>query len=165
MRRIGIRTKLNKGLWTFLAKKKLGGYGKNLGVYHKCLFSTNTFVKNDCHFNGMEIKGNGHVSIGSHFHSGRNCVIITHIHNYEGTALPYDNIIINKDVIIGKNVWIGDNVIILGGANIEDGAIVQAGSVVVGKVPYCSIVGGHPAKPFKYRNINHYEELAEKQND
>lgn len=38
-------------------------------------------------------------------------------------------------------------------------------AVVVGKVPYCSIVGGHPAKPFKYRNINHYEELTEKQND
>lgn len=38
----------------------------------------------------------------------------------------------------------------------EEGAIIQAGSVVVGRIPKYSIAGGHPAKPFKTRDIEHY---------
>lgn len=165
MKKLGIRSKICTWLWTKLAKRKLGGCGNCLGVHHKSMFSRTTFLGNDCHFNGMEITGFGKVVIGDHFHSGKNCSIITHIHNYEGDELPYDKKMIHRDVIIGKNVWIGDSVIILGGAVIEDGVIVQAGSVVVGKIPFCAIAGGHPAKPFKYRNIEHYQELALKQKD
>jgi acetyltransferase-like isoleucine patch superfamily enzyme len=37
--------------------------------------------------------------------------------------------------------------------------IIQAGSVVVKDIPKYAIAGGHPAKVFKYRNIEHYEKL------
>lgn len=165
MKRVGIRTKFRTWFWTSLAKRHVRQYGLGLGVHYKSVFNNNTVLGDDCHFNGMEITGYGNVIIGSHFHSGKNCSIITHIHNYEGEKLPYDNKLIHKDVKIGKNVWIGDSVIILGGAVIEDGAIIQAGSVVTGHIPFCAIAGGHPAKPFKYRNIEHYKKLADKQLD
>ncbi len=165
MKKFGIRTWIRTILWTTRAKATVRAYGHGFSVYHKSTFTKNTIVNNDCHFNGMSISGYGNVTIGSHFHSGKNCSIITHIHNYEGEELPYDKKLIHKDVTIGKNVWIGESVIVLGGAIIEDGAIIQAGSVVVGRIPYCSIAGGHPAKVFKYRDIKHYEELVKKQAD
>jgi len=56
-------------------------------------------------------------------------------------------------------VWLGDRVLILPGVTISEGAVIQAGSVVVRDVPYCAIVGGAPAKVFKYRDIEHYEAL------
>lgn len=86
-------------------------------------------------------------------------MIITDIHNYEGEAIPYDETIISKDVIIEDNVWLGNRVIILPGVTIQEGAIVQAGSTVVKDVPSCAIVGGHPAKVFKYRDVQHYNQL------
>lgn len=56
-------------------------------------------------------------------------------------------------------MWIGNNVIILGGSHIGEGAVIQAGSTVVGKIPPGAIAGGHPARVFKFRNMEHYEEL------
>jgi acetyltransferase-like isoleucine patch superfamily enzyme len=50
-------------------------------------------------------------------------------------------------------------VIILPGVTIHEGAIIQAGSVVVKDIEKCAIAGGHPAKVFKYRDIEHYEKL------
>lgn len=84
------------------------------------------------------------------------------IHNYEGEKIPYDNQYIYKDVIIEDNVQLGDRVIILAGVKIGDGAIIQAGSLVVSDKPKCAMAGGHPAKVFKYRNIDHYERLKAK---
>ena len=87
-------------------------------------------------------------------------MIITSIHNYDnGTAIPYDDSIISKDVVIEDNVWLGNRVIILPGVHIEEGAIIQAGSVVVKDVPKYAIAGGHPAEVFKTRDIEHYEKL------
>lgn len=114
-------------------------------------------------FNGMAMSGNGKIVIGDYFHSGPGCQIITSFHNYEGEAIPYDNSFMDKDVNIGKCVWLGNNVIILGGVNIGEGAIVQAGSVVCKDIPAYAIAGGHPAVPFKYRNIEHYNKM-EKEN-
>lgn len=42
---------------------------------------------------------------------------------------------------------------------IGEGAIIQAGSVVCKDVPAYAIAGGHPAVPFKYRDIEHYKKL------
>ena len=87
-------------------------------------------------------------------------MIISSIHNYDfGDAIPYDDTIISKDVVIEENVWLGNRVIILPGVTIGEGAIIQAGSVVVKDIPKYAIAGGHPAKVFKYRDINHYEKL------
>lgn len=118
-----------------------------------------TFLGENVNFNGMAISGKGKVVIGDNFHSGPGCQIITSFHNYEGGAIPYDHTFLDKDVTIGDNVWLGNNVIILGGVRIGEGVIVQAGSVVCKDIPACAIAGGHPAVPFKYRDIAHYEKL------
>ena len=123
----------------------------------------NTFLGKNVNFNGMKIKGNGKVVIGNNFHSGQECLMITSYHKYDGgDAIPYDSKEdIDKDIIIEDNVWLGDRVIILGGVKIGEGAIIQAGSVVIKDIPKYAIAGGHPAKVFKYRDIEHYEKLKE----
>lgn len=126
------------------------------------IVSKNTCLGDNINFNGMRITGNGLVKIGNNFHSGEGCLIITANHNYEGNAIPYDNTNIVEEVIIEDNVWIGNRVIILPGVTLGEGCIIQAGSVVVSNIPKCAVAGGHPAKVFKYRDIEHYELLKQK---
>lgn len=134
--------------------------GENLHVNEPCRFNSNTYLGNNVNLNGMNVGGEGKIVIGNNFHSGSECQIITNIHNYDhGTCIPYDANDIQKNVIIEDNVWIGNRVIILGGAILREGCIIQAGSVVVGEIPYCAIAGGHPAKVFKMRDVEHYETL------
>lgn len=134
--------------------------GKQLRVNAKTVVNKNTYLGNNCNFNGMEINGNGKVYIGNNFHSGKEILLITSYHNYDfGKTIPYDDTYIDKDIIIEDNVWLGSKVIILGGVTIGEGSIVQAGSVVVMDVPKLGIVGGAPAKIFKTRNADHYEKL------
>ena len=121
-----------------------------------------TILGSNVNFNGMIIEGNGNINIGDNFHSGKDCKIISQIHNYEGCAIPYDNTYILKDIIIEDNVWLGDRVMILAGI-IGEGSIIQAGSVVTGNIPKYSIAGGHPAKVFKYRDTDHYEKLKKEE--
>ena len=117
---------------------------------------------NNVNFNGMRISGLGKVLIGDNFHSGTECMIITSYHNYDqGAKIPYDDTYISKDVVIEDNVWLGSRVIVLGGVTIGEGAIIQAGSVVIKDIPAFGIAGGHPAKVFKYRDIEHYNQLKE----
>lgn len=137
--------------------------GKKCRFHKFCKLTPNTEIGDDCHFNGIEIDGKGRVSIGNSFHSGKNCFIFTSDHNYDkGTELPYDNTYETADVIIEDNVWIGTGVIILKGTILREGCIIQAGSVVMGEVPIGAIAGGHPAKVFKYRDMDHYNELKNK---
>jgi len=120
----------------------------------------NTVLGKNVNFNGMRIKGNGKVYVGSNFHSGDGCLLITSIHNYDsGNAIPYDQTNLDKDIVIEDNVWLGDRVILLGGVTIGEGAIIQAGSVVVKNIPAYAVAGGHPARVFKYRDIEHYNRL------
>ena len=141
--------------YTHLAKLTLGGSG-DLKANRLTILTKKTKIGNNVHFNGMRVMGSGEVCFGNNFHSGRNCQIITDIHNYEGDKLPYDEKIISKNVIIGDNVWLGNNVIILGGVEIGEGAIVQAGSVVVKSIEKLAIAGGHPAVVFSKRDSEHY---------
>lgn len=125
--------------------------------------SDNTFLGRNPNFNGLIVNGIGKVVIGDNFHSGTGCLIITSIHNYDhGKKIPYDETHIEKPVIIGDNVWLGDKVTILGKVTIGDGAIVQAGAVVIKDVPSGAIVGGNPAQIFKYRDMDHYNNLKSK---
>ena len=141
-------------------KKVAKSVGDDLRVNGYSYVTPKTELKDNVNFNGMKIQGQGKVSIGNNFHSGIDCMIITDIHNYdEGEAIPYDNTIISKDISIKDNVWLGNKVIVLPGVTIEEGAIIQAGSVVVNNIPKYAIAGGHPAKVFKYRDIEHYEKL------
>ncbi|MCL2157215.1 MAG: acyltransferase [Methanobrevibacter sp.] len=141
-------------------KKIAAKCGNDLKVNYPSYVSENTFLGDNVNFNGMKIQGKGKVTIGNNFHSGIDCMIITDIHNYDnGEAIPYDETIISKDVVIEDNVWLANKVMILPGVKIKEGAIIQGGSVVVNDIEKYAIAGGHPAKVFKYRNIEHYERL------
>lgn len=134
--------------------------GSDLHVNGKCIVTPNTYLGNNVNFNGMIIVGGGKVVIGNNFHSGEGCYMISQNHNFDGgQAIPYDTTYILKDIIIEDNVWLGVRVIVLGGVTIGEGAVIQAGSVVVNNIPAYAVAGGHPAKVFKFRDINHYKML------
>jgi len=149
-------------IFTGIAKRQVHIMGEKVCVNFPCTFTKYTSIGNNCHFNGMIISGSGKVTIGDNFHSGKGCRIITSYHNFDfGTKIPYDDTYITRDVTIEENVWLGERVIILSGVTIGEGAVIQAGSVVVSDVEPFTIVGGHPAKPFKKRNIEHYKKLKD----
>lgn len=149
-------------LYTIHAQIKVKNYGLGLRVNYKSNFTSKTVIGNDCHFNGMDIIGDGKVIIGDHFHSGSNILIITQNHNYfSPDLLPYDNKDIIKEVIIGNACWFGSRVIVLPGTVVEDGVVVQAGAVLFGKIPKGSVVGGNPWKVLKYRDLIKYDYLVE----
>jgi len=130
-----------------------------IGALSKVHLTPQTYLGRNCNFNGIIVQGGGKLIIGDNFHSGEDIRVITQFHNYKGNALPYDSTYIYKDVIIEDNVWVGTGAIILGGVTIGEGAIVQAGSVVTEDIPKYTIAGGHPSKPFGYRDKEHYEKL------
>lgn len=156
---VNIKNKLVAKFYYWRIKQRAADCGEGLYIGGKSYVTDKTFLGDHVSFNGMSMSGNGTIKIGSYFHSGPGCQIITSFHNYEGKAIPYDNTFIDKDVEIGDCVWLGNNVIILGGVTIGEGAVIQAGSVVCKSVPAYAIAGGHPAIPFKYRDQAHYEQL------
>ena len=141
-------------------KRTAARVGVELYCGGKSFVTSNTYLGDHVCFNGMSMFGNGVIKIGSYFHSGPGCQIITSFHDYDtDDMIPYGNSFIDKDVEIGECVWIGNNVIILGGVTIGEGAIIQAGSVVAKDIPPFAIAGGHPAVPFKMRDVDHYSRL------
>lgn len=153
---------IRKALYKILEKrtlKKVHAHQGEVHIHGWTHLTPQTVLGKNPNFNGMHVYGKGKVTFGDNFHSGIECMIITDYHNYEGTAIPYDETNITKDVSIGDNVWLGNRVIILGGVTIGEGAIIQAGAVVVKDIPPCAIAGGNPATVFKYRNKEHYEAL------
>lgn len=148
--------RVNTALMTIISLRNVDNHGCVYvnGLSH---FTCNTSIGDDCHFNGLVVYGDGRVTIGNHFHSGKGCVILTQNHDFEsGNQLPYGDNYIMKDVIIDENVWLGINVTILPGVHIGEGAIIQAGSVVVSDIPPLAIAGGHPARIFNKRDSEHY---------
>jgi len=134
--------------------------GTGLYVGGHSFVSKTTQLGDDVNFNGMRIYDGGCVTIGSHFHSGKNCKILTSFHDYDGgDSLPYGTNYVEKDVVIGNYVWLGEGVTVLGGVTIGDGVIIQAYSTVVSDIPPLAIAGGHPARVFKFRNAEHYQSL------
>lgn len=108
----------------------------------------------------------GGIKIGNGTIIAHKIEIMTRNHNYDSPnlqAIPYDGTYILKSVCIGENVWIGAHVLILPGVNIGEGAVIAAGSVVTKDVPPYAIVGGNPANIVKYRDVNRYKELKEKE--
>lgn len=148
---------------TLYLQKTVKKCGDRLKVNKKSFISGrgSIILGNNNNFNGITIYGDGGLTIGDNFHSGKECKIITQNHNFKGSEIPYDSTFIKKPITVGDNVWIGDNVIILPGSVIEEGAIIGAGSVVRGKIEKYAITIGNPAIVVKHRDKDHYERLKE----
>lgn len=101
----------------------------------------------------------GGLSIGANTHISRQVTIYTINHEYEGTALPYDDSVRRRPVQIGRNCWIGMGVTILPGSSIGHGAIIGAGAVVAGAVPPLALVGSPPQIALGSRDEEHYDRL------
>jgi len=154
---VHIIRKMKKMYYQKKVGKKSVQAGTPLRVNYESNINKKTHLGDNVNFNVMSIVGEGEVTIGDNFHSGTDCLIITQNHNYDtGDAIPYDNTYIYKKVVIGDNVWLGSRVTILPGITIEEGAIIQAGSTVTSDIPKGAIAGGHPAKIFDRRNMDHY---------
>lgn len=151
--------KCKRTYYTSLAKRQLSSYGSGLCVNAKCKFGGKVTVGNHCNFNGMWISGGGKVSIGNYFHSGKECLIITQNHDYEGDMIPYGKKYVLKEISVGDFVWFGHRVMVVGNVTIGEGAIIAAGAVVTKDVPPLAIVGGNPAKVIKYRDSEHFYKL------
>lgn len=156
--------KISSLFFKFIVKRKAKSYIPPLKVNGLSFVSKTTALGKNVNFNGIRISGCGNVIIGDNFHSGKDCLIISENHNFNhGKNIPYDETYICKDIIIENNVWLGDRVIVLGGVTIGEGAIIQAGSVVVSEIPKHAIAGGHPAKVFAKRDVEHYEKLKQEE--
>ena len=155
---------LKKKIYTFYYGNQILRTAKSIGKQFYCggpsRVNANTIIKDYVCFNGMFINGGGKVTIGSYFHSGIECMIITSNHDYNtGQLIPYGVGYNSPEVVIEDFVWLGRRVTILPGSKIGEGAIIQAGAVVHGEIPAYAIAGGNPAKPFKYRDIEHFKKL------
>ncbi len=151
---------IRREISTYLVLRRCATCDGKLTVNFPTTVTHNTYLGSNVNFNGLTISGLGRVDIGDNFHSGKEIVFITQIHNYDqGEAIPYDATYIQKDIVIHDNVWLGNRVMIMGGVEIGEGVIIQAGSVVVSDIPAYSIAGGHPAKVFSQRNVEHYKKL------
>lgn len=154
--------KLKRLFWRTKVRFSAKSTGNRVFIGGPCSVNSNTVLGEHCSTNGLIVKGTGSVEIGDYVHTGTELLILTSNHNFKDSKLlPYDDSHEVKHVKIGKAVWIGDRVIILGGVTIGEGAILQAGAVVTKDVPAMAIVGGSPAKIFKYRDIEHYKVLSE----
>lgn len=145
--------------FTFITLLRIGSYREVPRVLGFTRLNKNTHLGNNVNFNGFRVYGSGEIKIGNNFHSGSGCFVISQVHNYKGQKLPYDESYTTKKITIEDNVWFGMNVSILANCIVGEGAIVQAGSVIVGDIPRLAIVGGNPARVFKYRDSLHYEKL------
>ena len=145
--------------YTISAKSKAKKYGKKLRIGGFSKFNGATYLGDYNSFNGIEVIGAGKFITGNHVTCGQSILVLTQNHNYESTHIPYGYDVIKKDVVIDSFVWIGSRVTILPGSKIGKGAIIQGGAVVHGEIPPYSIAGGNPAKVFKTRNIEHFEQL------
>ena len=50
-----------KLLWLLQTKYVGASLGNNITINGKCIFTTNTNIGNNCHFNGMTVNGDGRV--------------------------------------------------------------------------------------------------------
>ena len=147
--------------FTKIVKKQINEFGENFKVNNMCRLNKSVTIKNNVNLNGMEVQGNGKITIGNNFHSGKDILLITQNHNWkDAKTIPYDDEYILTNITIEDNVWLGSKVTIIGNSTIGEGSIIQAGSVVVNDIPPLSIAGGHPATVFSKRDEAHYNECV-----
>lgn len=148
-----------KWLFHYIVCSKAKSHGK-VKIRRYSTVNRGTVLGDQISIGGIHIVGKGNCYIGNYVHIGTDCQILTDYHNYDGgSKIPYDETWVVEDVTVGDFVWLGNNVIILAGVTIGEGSIIQAGSVVVNDIPPLAIAGGHPAKVFKFRDIDHFQKL------
>ena len=148
-----------KWLFHYIVCSKAKSHGK-VKIRRYSTVNRGTVLGDQISIGGIHIVDKGNCYIGNYVHIGTDCQILTDYHNYDGgSKIPYDETWVVEDVTVGDFVWLGNNVIILAGVTIGEGSIIQAGSVVVNDIPPMAIAGGHPAKVFKYRDVDHFQKL------
>jgi len=106
----------------------------------------------------------GGIKIGNNVQFSRNITIYSLNHNYESSAIPYDNTFKSSEpVIIGDNVWIGMNASILPGVEIGEGAIIGMGAIVTQNVKPGAIIINNSSFDLKSRDMEHYNKLKEEE--
>lgn len=159
-----LRTKIKTAIFGRDILENAKSIGKNFICNGFSYCTENTIIKDFVVFNGVKIVGKANVEIGNFCQFGEDVLIVNQNHNYdEGSVISYDEVNILKDVIIEDFVWVGSRATILPGTKIGEGAIIQGGAVVHGEIPPYAIAGGNPAKVFKYRDVEHFKELKEKE--
>lgn len=146
-------------IWVLRAKRKAVSVGKFLRLGGRSKFNAATYLGDYVSFNGIEVIGKGKFCVGFYCSFGKDIMVVTSNHNYEGEKIPYDETNIAKAVVVGECCWIGSRVMLLPGTKIGEGAVIQGGAVVHGEIPPYAIAGGNPAKVFKYRDIENYQKL------
>lgn len=145
----------------YFKKRKLKKCGNNVHIEPATDGNWNNIsIGSDVHIgrNNLFMCSRAAIEIGSHVMFGPNVTIITGDHRMDligryMTSVKDEEKLECNDLpvyIIGDN-WIGANVTILKGVTIGEGAVVASGAVVTKDVPEYAIVGGVPAKVFKYR--------------
>ena len=158
-----IRDKIKTFFYGFKIITNAKEIGKNFVCSGWSYCGENTIIKDNVRINGLLADGIGKLTIGNYCQFGKAVRIITQNHDYDNSpTLPYGKGDILKDVEIGDFSWIGTGAMLLPGTKIGEGAIIQAGAVVHGEIPRGGIAGGNPAVVFKYRNMEHFEELKAK---
>lgn len=106
----------------------------------------------------------GGISVGNNVIFGPETILWTANHDYNSNEfIPYGKEEILKKITIEENVWVGIRSVILPGVRIGEGAIIAAASVVTKDVPKCAIVAGNPAIVVKYRDLDKYNLMKEKE--
>lgn len=95
----------------------------------------------------------GSLSIGDNVSISPEVAILTMQHFYNDPTFADDF----RPVVIEDHVWIGARAMIMPGVTVGRGAVVAAGAVVTKDVAPRGIVGGVPAKPIGFRDLDpHY---------
>lgn len=129
-------------------------------VNYPCAFTRNSYVGNDCHFNGMKVLAPDGLNLETIFIPVQKFWVLTQNHNYfSPSALPYDELDLPSDVRIGNAVAVGSRVTILPKAVIEDGSGHTSWGGRFWSSTSGAVYGGNPATLIKLRDIERFNRL------
>lgn len=130
-----------------------------------------TFGNNISLYSGVQIWGDGHITLGDNVAIGKDTIIFAHQsmyigsdtsiagqcyiidsdHGTERTSLIREQKLITEPIYIGEDVWIGAGSKILKGSYLSQGSIIGAMSLVKGFTEPYSVNVGIPAKKINHR--------------
>jgi len=114
--------------------------------HHDTTISEGVYIGPQCNIGKCSIGKNTLIGSGVHIISG------TRQHFFSDINTPIqDQEGYYEKVSIGEDCWIGNKSLIA--KNVADKTIVAAASIVISEFPPMTIVGGHPAKVIKDRDI------------